>query len=107
MVLGASGYESTETHNDDSLISRMFKYMLAGGAFPQGTSFDQAYPILKALITSNSARRQGVPEDELFGMLMQEMQANATPKTTCESPRMVGPAGMLETEASYDKFKKT
>ena len=42
---------------------------------PKGTTVEQAYPVVKALIVANSARRQGVPDDEFLGGLIAEMEA--------------------------------
>ena len=75
MVLGASGSASTDARNDDKIISRMFAYMIVGGVLPKGTIFEQVYPVAKALIIANSARRQGVPDDEFLGGLIAEMKA--------------------------------
>ena len=54
---------STGNLDEESLVSRMFDHMSAGGTLPQGIVIDQAYPFLKAMITSNSARRQNVNEE--------------------------------------------
>lgn len=43
----------------------------------RGATFEQVYLILKALTTSNSAKRQGVPDDEIIGILMAELRVVA------------------------------
>ena len=65
--------------------------MFVGGAFPHGTSFGQVYPILKALITSNSAKRQGVPDEEFIGTLVKEMQSIVVPEEESHEPRGFAP----------------
>ena len=73
--------------------------MIAGKVLPEGTTFEQAYPVIKALITANSARRQGVPDEEFLGSLISEME-NTTPvefteKSTNSQENELGPAGMM------------
>ena len=107
MVLGASGSASTEMRNDDKLISRMFSYMIAGGILPKDTSFEQAYPVVKALITANSARRQGVPDDEFLVGLMAEMEIitpdeSDKPSANVAPQNDIGPAGMVCTDDDKD-----
>ena len=82
--------------------------MIAGKVLPEDTTFEQAYPVIKALIIANSARRQGVPDEEFLGNLISEMEimtpAEPIELTTINNTQNeIAPVGMMVVIQDDDK----